>query len=596
MVSKCLAALDPPQRILVPDSNSVRAEKGVEFFRLTETAGIRRSLPAGIHAAANMRWRTDWQTPESNFDRIRQDGKWYFGVDRRLLKSVDMWLAASGEHFDDRPYGNEKAASVSAFSQSISSVRILRGGGGISAAPWQPLNVNVGAGSVQDRRIGRIRSGLGLWTRAAIDRWNLAGYDQSLTLEYNRETPRDYNNEDLSGRYEIFREFFEGNSNRASLWAGSVERDIYLDAVGQVSRREEQKWGVRDVLTYGIIRGMRVEMAGELLHQKIEQSQADVSASSLEENQAGFSGGLEAEYKRSSADLRLGMRSVTQTIRGDILQGRTTDLSIQGRTSFRDKSTLALRLSVSKYSLDTRSPTNHDDRDELRYGMEGSWSKPVLKTLVCEFHSLVRLDHLVYIFKQNSANNRWTRFFLLGSIIRHSPSRVFQQTARWTVSSDYQDYDFDTDPLRTRSSVHRRLILSDSLALHVCPRLTWSTLVTWQLEEFGRLYWDSFEEEKSDETGSLTIATEYLVNLTVPWRIGAGYLWDSRKGERYTGANMSEKMVFQNLKSYGPTVRLEYTKKQGIFFNLSGRALRQFQLARDDRWLITGEAMGGFRW
>ena len=102
------------------------------------------------------------------------------------------------------------------------------------------------------------------------------------------------------------------------------------------------------------LRGMRVEMAGELLHQKIEQSQASASASSLEENQAGFSGSLEGEYKKSSAELRLGMRSVTQTIRGDILQGRTTDLSMQGRTIFRDKSALALRLSVSKYSLDTR--------------------------------------------------------------------------------------------------------------------------------------------------------------------------------------------------------------------------------------------------
>lgn len=610
--ARSYATLLPPSIVVESDSIGVRLDKGVEFVRLTNSLAVHRILPGRGYAAAAGSWKTDWQTPEGGTDRRRQDGRWYFGVSRDVWRATELWMAARGEHFDDRPttpapvIWNEfnvtpenpavPTSSPSFSSRSISSVRILRGGAGIRVHPWRPLTMSAAAGSVEDRRIGRTRTGFGVWTRAAVDHWNLSGYDQSLSLDYNRETPRDQTNEDITGRYDLYREFSEGNSNRTILSGSFLTRDVYFDATGQVAQRKERRWGVRDILSYEVMEGVRAEVGGEILHELTEQDQMDRSTSSLEENQAGFSASMQGRRGKVETELTAGMRSVTQTVRGDILQGRKTDVMLQGRMPLPDRSMIALRLAVSKYSLDTRNENNYDDRDELRYDFEASWTKPLLRALMFELHGSTRLDHLVYIFKQSSANNRWTRSFLLGSTMHHRPSSVFDHRLRWNVSANYQAYDYETDPFSIRSTVHRRLVLADSATVRAGSRITLSGMAGWQIEEFGRLIWDSFEEEKSDETRSWTAAAQVIGRIGRSLRTGAGGLWDSRKGRRFASESKSQDFVFQDLKSYGPTFMLEFAAEKRLRFAANGRALRQFQLGRDDRWITTGEVVGVFQW
>ena len=606
------APLLPPSAAVAADSAGLRLDKGVEFLRWTHSLAVRRSAPGGVNVLASGVWKTDWQTPPGGGDRQRQDGRWYFGLTRGFLRAADFWMAASGEHFDDRPTNPPpprrttlevtprspgiESSPVFLASQGVSAVRILRGGAGIRSHPWRPLTLYAAAGQVEDRRIGRLRSGLGVWSGASLEHWNLSGYEQSLSLAYNRETPRDQTNEDFAGRYEFYREFFAGNSNRTVFSLSTIRRDVYFDATGQSARREEQSWSARDVLSYNVAGGVRTEVTGEIQHRLTEQGQMDRSTSSLEENQAGFSGSLQARRGQAEAVLTMGLRSATQTVRGDILQGRKTDLALEGRAPLPGRSLLAARLSVSKYTLDTRNESNYDDRDELRYDFEAAWSKPLYRTLSLELHGVARLDHLVYIFSQRSANNRWSRFFLAGSTLHHRPSSLFEQIARWNVSADYQDYDFETDPVSTRSTVHRRLILADSLTCRIAARLTWAGSASWQIEEFGKLFWGSFEEEKSDETRSLTAAADVLYQAGRDFRAGAGGWWDSRKGRRFAADSKGQDQVFLDLRSYGPTFRFEYAVREGLRFTAQGRALRQFQLNRDDRWIVMGEIVGVLRW
>lgn len=606
------AMLTPPARLLISDSSSLRLDKGVEFTRATEYFGTTLRPAPALRVITHGRWKTDWQTPTGAADRIRQDGRWYVGADRTLRKPVALWLAASGEHFDDRPFNRppppvpmlenparspQLAANPgfhSAF--SVNAVRLLRAGVGASVRPWTPLGVDLGAGPVQDRRIGRLRNGMGVWSRATVDDWSPGGFDQSLDFGYNRESPKESDNEDLTARYTVFRQFFEGNSNRTEIAASLVSRDIFIASTGDVARRTERNYVVRDVLTYGIMEGVRAEMSGDVLRSKTEQSQPRTPVSSLEENQAGFSTALEVQRGRTAGRLHMGVKTVTQTIRGDILQGRKADLTLRARTMLPDRSHAAIRLGVAKYVLDTRSESNHDDRDELRYSMEGSWSKPVFPGMVYELHGIARLDHLVYIYRQSSANNRWSRFFLAGSSIQHRPSAVFGHALRVNVSANYQAYDFDTDPQTARSTIHRRFIIGDSLAWTAAPRLLLSGRIDWQREEFGRLFWESFEAERSDETRSLTVAAQFRYRIAQTVHAGAGALWDTRIGERFPAVEGQPRIVFQDLESYGPLFMLERTAVRGVFINLHGRALRQFQLARDPRWIVTGEMTGGLRW
>jgi len=607
------ASLEPPRAVSVPDSAGVQSEKGIEFFRVTERVNSQVSLPSQGNVDANAQWKTEWQTPEGQTHRIRQDGRWYAGMSQSLVHWSSAWLAASGEHLDDRPYNlpSRTSSGVDLFpngqgynpepefvpAQSTTAVRILRGGIGVSANPWRPLSADAGIGAVQDRRIGQMSTGLGLWTRLGLDHWNLAGYDQSAALQYDRESPQNHNSEDFTGHYQLYRNFFEGNSNRAEFSVNSLAQDVYLDALGRSGRRVEQGYAVKDALTYGLARGVRAEISGDVTHQKTEQSQLDVANSSLEENQAGFTSDVQGQYGKASGELQFGLRTITQTIRGDILQGHKSDLGLQGRLALPGSSVLALRTSVSKYSLDTRNSSNFDDRDELRYGLEAAWTKPFLKTFTYELHGLTELDHLVYIFKQNSANNRWTRLFLLGSSVHHRPTQRFDQTVTASVSANYQVYDFDLDPRTARSTAHRRVVLGDSLNLDLSNSFGLNGKMLWQQEEFGRLFWSSFSEERSDQTKSVTASLEFVVHLTRSFLTGAGAMWDSRRGTRFpnTTATTSQ-LVFQDLRSYGPVLNVQKTGATGLFLTMDARLLRQFQLDQKTRWVSLGEMVGGIRW
>jgi hypothetical protein len=609
------ASLDPPRPVETQDSTGVLVEKGIEFLRMTERVNSRSVLLSRTIVDANAQWKTDWQSPQEQVKRIRQDGRWYTGVSEKVMSYADLWLAAEGEHLDDRPSSAPARLPTNvdlyphlhgldtnpAFTppQSLSAVRILRGGFGVSLYPWQPLRADIAAGPVQDKRIGQTNSGAGLWTQVAVNDWNIAGYTQTLNVQYDRETPQNHNSEDFSGRYEMYREFFAGNSNRAQVSFGSLGRDVYLDTYQRSARRAERSYGVKDILTYGVARGLRVEMSGDISYQRTVQSQLDAAASSLEENQAGFGAAIQGQSGKMTGELEIASRAITQTIRGDILQGRKTDLSLQGQTPLPGRSALAIKSSVSKYALDTHRSSNEikDDRDELRYSVEALWSKPLWNTVVWELHGLTQLDHLVYIFSQSSANNRWTRLFLFGSTVHHRPLAGFDQTMSASVSANYQDYDFDTDPLTTRSTVHRRVVLGDSLTFALSDHFGVSGKMTYQQEEFGRLFWTSFSEERSDETRSVTASVMLLVRLTDTVQAGSGALWDSRRGERFPGTSVkTTQLVFQDLRSYGPILSVERSGSRGLFLKLNARVLRQFQLDENPRWISLGEMVGGVRW
>ncbi|MDD5088122.1 MAG: hypothetical protein PHI18_04925 [bacterium] len=606
------APLESPSARAVTDSADVRLDKGVEFLRSTEYLSFFRALTPHAILAAESRWKTDWQTPESGTDRIRQDGRWYVGAERAVRRETALWIAASGEHFDDRPYRAPSGSSslydlaprspelqqspLLSLSQATTAVRILRSAAGVTARPWLPLTLSVGAGPMEDRRIGSVRSGIGLWSDARVERWELSGFDQSFALDYNRETPRDHRNEDVAGRYSIFREFFQGNSNRTELAADWIGRDVYLSPLGNTARRVERHYTIRDAFAFGVTRGVRAEMSGEILSEKTEQSQSNAASASLEENQAGFQTAFDLERGRAIGRIEMGIRGVSQTIRGEILQGRKTHLNTRVRLPAPWRSQAALRLGVEKYALDTRSESNDDDRDELRYVAEIGWAKTLLPALRAEWHGAAHLDHLVYLFSRNSANNRWSRYFQLGTALRHRPSRDVQHVFRAVVSATYYDYDFETDPRTTRSTVYRRLVFSDSAAVALSDCWSLAGRFGWQEEEFGRLYWDSFEEERSDRICSLNGALEIALRVRTFWRAAAGALWDSRLGKRFPESSDGDVTIFQDLQSYGPTLRVEYGRVGHVTFSLISRALRQLQLDREDRWIITGEASGGFSW
>jgi hypothetical protein len=255
-----------------------------------------------------------------------------------MWKQHAVFVAAEGEHFDDRPVASATQAGPT------NSVRILRGGGGVHLQPSSHVDAAASLGVVEDRRLGRVESGLGLWTNALLRDWETGGYVHSGDLHYSRESPSHHENLDLSGQYDVFREFYPGNTNRAQVQASLIQRDIYMDQSGTLSKREDRRLAIDDALTYRVSRSLDARLAGDVLHDVTEQSQVAEERSRLEENQGGIQFTGTARQGDWTVQSDLGLRLITQTIREDVLRGSKTDLFFSSNGPVTEKMRGGLRL------------------------------------------------------------------------------------------------------------------------------------------------------------------------------------------------------------------------------------------------------------
>jgi len=593
------------------DSLAVRTERGVELTRQSETLNWawKPENTTNVHLLSS--WKTEWIQPGGRTERRRQDGRWYLSVHHPLKPWATPWLATQGEFFDERaPRSLDKTSprvesvprswplqAPLALSSAISpaTTRILRGGGGFRVQPLNQTEFVAGAGFVEDRRFGHVTSGP-LWESAAsLANWNVSGYRQNLSLQAEEENPGSQCHRDLHARYEVQREFSPGTSNLAEISASEIRRTYFLDQSNRLATRKEKRARFGDNLTYAIRSDLDFELDAELLDTKTEIVQGE-RKSSLKETHAAFEAGLLRRVRRFSSAARLGMQAVTQTIDGDILQGRQTNLSLETGFQLSRKDSLHTGIKVSKYQLDTRNPRNDDDRDELRFAFSSGAVGSLNPYLGWEVLARVTLDHLVYLFKERSANNRWTRLFLLGSKLRHHPAEVLQQTFAFEVSANYQAFDFELDPRQLRSMVFRKLQASDSLAITLTRVLSATAHLVWQHEELGRLFWHEFQEERSDEVTAVYSSIEF------PWHVGRrtliafGALWNHRRGIRFPEGDFEKEEVFQDLQTYGPIWTIQHGLGTSFVIDARGQVVRQLELDRENRWLVMGEIGVSVKW
>ncbi|MFH1012033.1 MAG: hypothetical protein V1784_12475 [bacterium] len=593
------------------DSLALRTERGVELTRQSEHLCWTESVLDSTDLQLQGSWKSEWIKPSGQVERRRQDGRWHLSALHPYKSWLAFWLATQGELFDERATPPAKVPSPSLESLprtwqmqtpflpsspvSPTTIRILRGGGGLQLAPLTHTEVVAGTGLLEDRRFGHITSGP-LWEATAkVTGWDISGYVQDLELRAESENPGSQHNRDLHGRYEAHRDFAPGTSNHALISATELHRGYLLDAAGRLATRRENSALFNDRLTYAIRPDLGFNLSGELRNTKTEIAQAE-RKSSLKEVRAAFDAALLRRAGRFSGTMGIGMQSVTQTIDGDILQGRQTNLRMDAGFQPSLQDSFYGGFEVSKYQLDTRDPRNFDDRDELRFAFLLGGVGRLNPQFGWEIWTRATLDHLVYLFKERSANNRWTRLLLLSSRLHHRPSRTIRQTFAFEVSANYQAFDYEFDPRQVRSTVFRKLQLGDSLAVEWTRWLAMVLRVTYQREELGRLFWHEFQEERSDEVTAVYSSIEFPCRIRRQTLLIFGGRFDHRRGIRFPTADFEQKEVFQDLQTYGPTWGLRHNIRTTVTINGAGQFLRQLELGREDRWLVMGEIGVSFRW
>lgn len=198
-----------------------------------------------------------------------------------------------------------------------------------------------------------------------------------------------------------------------------------------------------------------------------------------------------------SGQVNSGVDMQHQEYSGGLLQGRRIHLGtvFNWRQTPHDSTTLEAR--AIRYRFDTPQENDLNDRDELRYLV----ALETRRKLTPEFGVNIRLEadlnHMVYLFRPRSSQNRWTRLFTLSCDLpwRDDP---LENYARFSVMSNYSDYDYPPAE-NTLSRAYRSFNASDSLRLKLNRRLSLEIKLSALVDDHGRLLWHDWVEEVAED-------------------------------------------------------------------------------------------------
>ncbi|MBK6766313.1 MAG: hypothetical protein IPG71_08340 [bacterium] len=573
----------PPSAIHARDSLAVRVEEGAELTRWIGALRLDDGSDSLTRLVTRIQWTTGLTHSNASDGRIRHDVRWNNAAARAITRSMALWGGVTGQHYTDR-------LRSAATSGQENSSHVVRGGFG-PTVQWTPyLRSAHSLGVLHETRASKSDEGVATWHSGEFVLDNSRDHHNgAFHADFERPGSRTGNEAGLN--YDL-RQDFDAASHRVDVGIDWARRDLVSAASLPPQLREEKSLRFADDLTYGVSPGATLRGSGDVRYSDTSIDDRRGSASRLEEIESGLFAEMEVRRSRHLAAVSAALRNTSQNIRGEILSGQKAELAARGATKLL-ATELALEAKFTKYTLDTRSDENFDDRDELGWRVEANARSRVMPGLTSDVQVLVDLNHLVYIFSKNSANNRWTRLFLLRSRFVHTPSRSVMHIPEFRISANYQDYDFETNPRQVRSTVFRRLSIGDSLALALGER--WSAALSgdYSLEELGRLYWAEFEEERSDQTNGASAAISFARKFSPRALAALGFAYSRRAGDRFDQGSGAHRVI--EIESTGPTARIELSSGQW-FCQGVGQWVMQSELGRDQLQYISGSLMAGRAW
>ena len=146
----------------------------------------------------------------------------------------------------------------------------------------------------------------------------------------------------------------------------------------------------------------------------------------------------------------------------------------------------------------------------------------------------MNLNHLVYIFKERSADNNWNRIFRIKPAIEWSVFDNITYISEYEVLANYYDFDFDEYLEDIRSFVFRRYFSRNYLNYWASPKLNISFGFRMEKEEHGRLVWDDFLQNILTKRNTKALETriryEWNNHFSLNNRVGFLYREDERPG------------------------------------------------------------------
>ncbi len=409
------------------------------------------------------------------------------------------------------------------------------------------LSFDALVGPLDDTRGGAKRSGLRLDLNAGQTedslRWSAGGWLAHMA----DGTDHDFR-ANLAGGYGISDESFD----RFQIDYLSGKRIEVSPVDGSFSHRQDDRLRLGNNLSVKPGGGLEIVWTSNL-----SQQGASRSRQIKDTRDSDFSWENEVTTELNSAtriaSLKGGVQVEQQQYAGSLTQGRRNRLVLTLGHRWGGRDSLLFNLGSVKYRFDTPDESDQNDRDELRLTSElmGGWS--LTRTFGVRLGCSADLNHIVYLYRARSAENRWTRLFELFVALPWQDSPI-SNNSRFTLSSHYTDYDFSPYD-ESQSRVFRSLTGADTLQVDFGHGWGVQLNLTGQLDDYGGLSWAKWVENVSEKGHSYTIAAmpEYVWGN---FKTAAGWLIHDR---RTSLLETSGTVAGERVRSEGPSVRFAST-------------------------------------
>lgn len=245
---------------------------------------------------------------------------------------------------------------------------------------------------------------------------------------------------------------------------------------------------------------------------------------------------------------------------------------ISNKLSKRDS--LGVNFYVEKYSFDTPSELNNDDRDEFRLNFLISNFYRFNPDLSIGCYLNVNLNHLVFLYKERSIENNWNRIFILGSGVRYK-NKNLRISNFSEIIANYTDYDYEEMFTVYRSFVFRKYSNFTNIGYIISRKSEVDFRVNIEKEENGMLNWSDFSQNVTFSKINWHLKTVYRYKFSKELALLNGIEYLSRKyisGIDLTTGTLESK----NLEDLGVTIGFEFKgKKLNSVFNVSNRRIKR---------------------
>ncbi len=339
----------------------------------------------------------------------------------------------------------------------------------------------------------------------------MGDYTTKAQAQYFSENLSVRKNKNHSVSLSVFRQFSKEAAETLIYHNSSQRRDYYVSLAENLETRKEQVQTVTNTLNYAITNTTQVRVNTEIIAGDVGISSilrdVGVARRSRDDRNIMVDIAVLASRLKHRSILNLRLQNEQQRYKTD----RNEDIvfgSIPFSLPDNDVKKIALGLETegvgwrnSSYMLesyveelqyDTPSQNNFDDRDELRYRVQGTYAFNINPHTQVSLESLASLNHLVYIFQQRSADNNWNRIFQTGSTITYRTPSGFRLASTFSVFANYVDYDFEDIFIRIRSFVFRRYSMKNAFEFPVTRHGEMGASFQLNLEENGLLQWKDF--------------------------------------------------------------------------------------------------------